>query len=371
MLSTSKQTIAALFLGVFILMISGCESNVPTQSVDESETLQEAMEDFSNLTDEESTRKPGQLDPDKLTDVIREIIKASGEDPDNLRFGELSEKGYSLKGEEAWEKYMKNWDPKEGFGEKSQLMVNPGSTIFSSSVIPPSPAETAFIVSGISNPPADGSITVKYQGEQVTSYYSMHQPASTVAYSVSSDINNDPDIQLTATVPSSGIVLVTEKRDGCEYNGNSVYVSHTNGTHVTVNNSSFLMAGGTDETGCHEEVPLPPDEPDDPPISIYVSWGSVIYTPCCINYGWVDMWSYTWASQSLYYLDVIAASRRDGFVIGSGQDGGYNESYAIVGTSEYKDPLDDTSTWWQGGNHLIAPSSAYGWEVESWDLTTF
>ncbi len=370
MLFISKQTLAALFVGVFILMISGCESNIPTQSVDDSATLNESIENFGNLTDEISTRKPGLVDSDKLTDLIREIIKATGRDPDKLRFGELSEKGYSLKGEEAWEKYMKNWDPKEGFGEKKQLVIDPEPIISSASVIPPTPAQTGFIISEISNPPANGSVTVQYLGEQVTTNYTSTWNAYAVANTISSNINNDSNIQLTATVNGTS-VIVTEKRDGCERNGNNVYVSHTNGTHITVNNDTFLMAGGTSEEGCQEEVPLQPENPDDEPTGIWVSWGSIVDTPFGLDYGWVHMWSFTWATEPLYYLDVIGVSERDYIVINSGQDGGYNKASAIVGTSEYKDPLDDTSFWWQGGDHVFATNPNYGLQIFSRDWEYF
>ena len=220
------------------------------------------------------------------------------------------------------------------------------------------------------NTPASGSITIHYDGEQVTTQYTSGQPAAAVAYAIYSNINNHSQIQLTASVPETGKVLLTEKRDGCAYNGNSVAVTHTNGTHITVNNDTFFLTGGEDVQGCEDPVPPPPEDPGDPPPPIYISWGSVIDTPGQ-GYGWVHMWSYSWASEPIYYLDVIGVSQRDYLIINSGQDGGYNRSSAIVGVSEYRDPFDSVSSWIQNGDHLFGITANYGYNTTSSDWETF
>ena len=141
------------------------------------------------------------------------------------------------------------------------------------------------------NPPASGSITIHYEGEQVTTQYTSGQPAAAVAYAIYSNINNHSQIQLTASVPETGKILFTEKRDGCDYNGNTVSVTFTTGTHISVNHDALIMTGGEDIEGC--EVVPPPGNNGDPPPPIYISWGSVIDTPGQ-GFGWVHMWSYSW-----------------------------------------------------------------------------
>lgn len=349
------------------LIIASCSDQMTTQiDADESERLQETLESFTSSRDERPMRMPGQVNGSKLTDLIREILKEQGQDPDKLRFGELSEKGYSLKGEEAWNKYMKDW--KDGKGKASNghfLLLDTEFPITSFSSLPPLPAETELRVLDLSNPPANGSITIRYEGEQVQTHYNSSQTATTVAYAIYGNINQSPDIQLTAVIPSPGTLVLTEKRDGCEYNGNMVTVSESQGTHIGLNSDTFMMAGGEDVEGCQDPVPPPPPGPE-----ITISWGSKISTPP-FDYGWVDMWSYTWASEPIYYVDVIGVSQRDFTIINSGQDGGYNRSYAIVGASEYKQPFDPESLWQQSGDHLFGFSPAEGYRATSYARETF
>jgi hypothetical protein len=134
-----------------------------------------------------------------------------------------------------------------------------------------------------------------------------------------------------------------------------VAVSESQGTHIGLNSDTFVMRGGEDVEGCQDPVISPP--PGDP--DILISWGSVINTPP-FDYGWVDMWSYSWASEPVYYLDVIGVSQRDFIIISSGQDGGNNRSYAIVGASEDKQPLDPESFWQQSGDHY------FGFSADEW-----
>lgn len=349
-------------------MISGCESNVPTQSVDESETLQKIIEQPSNSLVERPYREPGPIDTRKTTKLIEEVLKEQGRNPAEIRFGNLSDKGYALKGEEAWEKYMKDWSFEgESFGKPVNTVYGIESGIFSYSSLPPNPAQTTFGISEIQNTPTSGSVTVQYLGEQVTTNYTSSWNAYAVANTIGSNINNDSDIDLTATVNGT-TVTVTEKRDGCAYNGNSVYVSHTNGTHITVNNDVFIMTGGEDPEGC-DDVPPPPDDDDGSNVTpIAIAWGSVIDPPA--GYGWIDLWSYSASSQNIDYIDVAGYSYKDYIIISSGQDGGYNEDTGIVGTSEYIDPLDDEAHWEQMGDHLFVETNVY-YQVPSWVAINF
>jgi hypothetical protein len=339
------------------LVIASCSDQIITQTdADESEIRQETLESLTSSSDERPLREPGLINGSKLNNLIREILIDQGQDPDKIRFGELSEKGYSLKGKEAWDKYMKDW--KHGKGKAASgdfLLLEAELPITSFSSLPPTPAETELNVLDLSSPPANGSITISYEGKQVQTQYNSSQTATTVAYAIYSNINQSPDIQLTAAVPSPGTLVLTEKRDGCDYNGNMVAVSESQGTHIGLNSDTFVMRGGEDVEGCQDPVISPP--PGDP--DILISWGSVINTPP-FDYGWVDMWSYSWASEPVYYLDVIGVSQRDFIIISSGQDGGNNRSYAIVGASEDKQPLDPESFWQQSGDHY------FGFSADEW-----
>lgn len=357
-----------LCLWMAFLVITSCSDQITTQTnTGESEMRQETLESLTSSSDERPLREPGLINGSKLNNLIREILIDQGQDPDKIRFGELSEKGYSLKGKEAWDKYMKDW--KYGKGKAASggfLLLEAELPITSFSSLPPTPAETELNVLDLSNPPANGSITISYEGKQVQTQYSSSQSADYVAYAIYGNFNQSPDIQLTASVPSPGTLLLTEKRDGCEYNGNMVTVSESQGTHIGLNNDTFVMRGGEDVEGCQDPViPPPPGDPD-----ILISWGSVINTPP-FDYGWVDMWSYSWASEPIYYLDVIGVSQRDYMIISSGQDGGYNRSNAIVGASEYKQPLDPESLWQQSGDHLFGFSIDVGIRFISSDRETF
>lgn len=126
-------------------------------------------------------------------------------------------------------------------------------------------ATTEFTVQGLQNPASNGSVTVQYDGEQVTTHYNSSWNKYAVANTISSNINNDSSIQLTASVSGSTVEL-TEKRTGCEYNSNTVYVSHSNGTHIGINDSEFGMSGGDDGDGCD-----PPESSIDFDVSSHLS----------------------------------------------------------------------------------------------------
>lgn len=107
-------------------------------------------------------------------------------------------------------------------------------------------AYVEFTVLETGNPPSSGSVGVWYEGVKVSTAYNSTWKPIDVAWTISNNINHDPNIQLSATVPSGSTVRLTEKRIGSEYNGNPVYVTHTNGTHITVNGYAFYMCCGTD-----------------------------------------------------------------------------------------------------------------------------
>lgn len=108
------------------------------------------------------------------------------------------------------------------------------------------PAYMEFTVQGTGNPPENGSVGVWYEGIKVTTHYLSTWTPQDIAWSISNTINTDSDIQLSGTVPTGSTVRLTEKRTGSEHNGNPVYVTHTNDTHITVNGYLFFMHSGTD-----------------------------------------------------------------------------------------------------------------------------
>ena len=214
-------------------MIIGCESSITTHSADEQETLHEAVERVK----QKSQSTDGMLMKDVLrdlesgpsssaffTDKIRKMMEKNGIDPEQERLlDEIPENVQVLWGEKAKNEF-KEWVKSKAIDfKKTSLAVNESSNsrnnLLLSSAVPPA---TEFEVVSISNPPASGSITVHYDGEQVTTQYTSGQPAAAVAYAIYSNINNHSQIQLTASVPETGKVLLTEKRGGCDYNGNQV-----------------------------------------------------------------------------------------------------------------------------------------------------
>lgn len=92
-----------------------------------------------------------------------------------------------------------------------------------------------------------GNITVTYLGEQVVTNYSSTWESFDVAATIASDINNDNDIQLYATIPdySEPKVRVRERRTGSQYNGNPVYLSDSNSTnHIKLSDNVIYLSGG-------------------------------------------------------------------------------------------------------------------------------
>lgn len=208
------------------------------------------------------------------------------------------------------------------------------------------PAFSEFEVVEVSNPPAGGSVTVKYLGVQITTSYSGTWDKYAVAHTISSNINNNSNIQLTASVNGS-TVRITEKRDGCTYNGNPVYVSHTNGTHISVNDDTFHMANGHDGEGwCEPNGGVVPP----PPTQINVLGRSWINTNQVL--GEVAMASDTWADRAIYNISVTGKSYEDGLLKANLYDENYSSNYAIVGIVTYKSPHAPPIKWEQIGAHF-------------------
>lgn len=96
MLLKSKKTIVTLLTGVFILIASGCESSITTPSNNERETLQSAVASMEKAHSEIPMRKPGKIDPFNLTELLREMIRQNGGNPDELEFILSAQSGFQL-----------------------------------------------------------------------------------------------------------------------------------------------------------------------------------------------------------------------------------------------------------------------------------
>lgn len=84
-------------------------------------------------------------------------------------------------------------------------------------------------ISDTGNPNSSGSVSVTYENEKVTVYYSSTWTPQDVANTFNYNINNDPDIDLTSSVDYSTATLTLTA-----YGTSGVaYVTHTNGTHIT------------------------------------------------------------------------------------------------------------------------------------------
>ena len=69
-----------------------------------------------------------------------------------------------------------------------------------------------------------------------------------------------------------------------------------------------------------------------------------------ITYNWIEMGSWSWASESLFYIDVIGWSFKDGWPIAVYMDYNYNSTMAFVGHWVYK---LGTHWWTQIGDHYF------------------
>ncbi|MEX0945387.1 MAG: hypothetical protein WDZ38_06885 [Balneolaceae bacterium] len=353
-----NKSIVTLLVGVLLIVmaISGCESNIPTQHVEEIATLEDntASLEEQSQTSEGSLLKdiirdlePGIISKSYFTETMRKLLEENGIDPEQVRSSnDIPENIKLLRGEEALIEFSSEWEQNDKSAEKSfSPMFDPEISseypvfFLSQSAVP---ATTEFVISETGSSPTNGSVTVNYQGIQITTNYTSTWNAIAVANTISHNINTHSSIQLSASV-SGTTVKVTEKRDGCSYNGNLVSVSHTNGTHITVNNDSFYMKDGHDGEGW-----CPPPPP--PPSTVSLDWGSFINTNSIS--GAIQMGSYTWASVNLYYLSVASHSYNDGFLILDQFDECYNCNQVAAGLVTSKNPAAPSEYWQQYGQHI-------------------
>ena len=245
--------------------MAGCESNTPVEALSEqgeltaTELLGQSPVVVDSLgTEERQQFKSGPIFPPVITENLRKMLEEQGINPDSLTWPESPAKGNWLVGRQVWEKYLENQkiDSDSLFGEAVHRSAKPHLEF---DVTPlaenmATPASTEFIVTDGHGSPSSGSITIQYEGEQVTTSYTSSDNTFSVASMISHKINDDADIQLTSIV-SGAEVTVTEKRPGCEFNGNLVHISFSTGTHIAVNDSDVHLEGGTDDgVGC-----FPPD----------------------------------------------------------------------------------------------------------------
>jgi len=378
-INQSIKSIVALFLGVIILMSYGCESHLPVDISDDqlnqkTPTLLFELQDGERLIDQLRNLDTGPVARPYYTSKMRELLLEHGVDPyQDWKPVENRDQFKWLIGEEEWKEFIEDWEriTEKGIEQTGYSTTEYNfdfGTSFTTLNQSAEPAITEFEVVSISNPPANGSITIHYEGEQVTTQYTSGQPAAAVAFAIYSNINNHSQIQLTATVPETGKVLLTEKRAGCDYNSNQVYISYTNGTHISVNGDSFYMANGHDGEGWCEPVngSIPP-----PPTTIYVNWGSFINTSQTT--GQVSMGSWTWASQNIYEIGVVSRSYHDGWLMAGLSENQNNSNYVVAGGSTTKNPNSPSVLWQQFGEHWWIPSSNADiiWVATSYDWTNF
>lgn len=341
--------------GVLVISVAvfGCESNVNVDTSNENLRIEipgqtnKSTEDGERMVDALRNLKTGPVTRPYYTSKMRDLLIENGIDPYQEREGvEDPDRFKWLLGIEAWREYDSEWEQKnKGTGESLFSKIDPGV----SSEVPVTllsqsgePAFTEFVVSNTGAAPANGSVTVNYLGVQVTTNYTSSWNAIAVANTIANNINNNSNIKVSATV-SGTTVRLKEKRDGCNYNGNMVAVSHTNGTHITVNNDTFYMKDGHDGEGW-----CPPPPP--PPSTVSVDWGSFINTNSTT--GGIQMGSYTWASVNLYYISVSSHSYKDGFLLLDQLDECYNCNQTAAGLITSKNPVAPSNYWQQFGQHI-------------------
>lgn len=258
----------ALLLIVFSIVLStGCDKNpISTAELDiESTEVQKGL----NIED-------------KLTQEVINILKEHGINPDSIEYKGLSDEDFYLVGNEAWERVLKDRDielkPLERKSDSlSYRYPKEEEHLFRASA---TPAQAEFTVIELSNPPASGSISVHYEGVMVTTQYTSGCNPLGVAMTIRNNINNNPNIQLTAGGPVGPTVVLTEKRAGCEHNGKKVYITSSVGSHICVSHASVNMSGGTDDgVGCPPYVPevpqlkLPHNGANNQPVdNLWLEW---------------------------------------------------------------------------------------------------
>jgi len=270
-----NHSLAALLLGVVILVMAGCESSTPVEALNEQRegTTPELLTQLGSdslAAGELFTLEPDFVDPSEIPEELLKILEKRGINPDSLiDAGSFNKENFPAS-KKARESYLKDQEldtvrmastpqsitftPEDSGGETQMAMSGE-----------PTPASTEFIVTDGHGSPASGSITVRYDGELVTTPYTSFDNTFSVASMISHKINDDPDIQLTSIV-SGTEVTVTEKRPGCEFNGNLVHISFSAGTHIAVNDSDIHLEGGTDDgVGCPPPDVLPAPQLLSPP----------------------------------------------------------------------------------------------------------
>jgi len=103
------------------------------------------------------------------------------------------------------------------------------------------------------------------------------------------------------------------------------------------------MADGHDGEGW-----CPPPPP--PPSTVSVGYGSFVNTDQFT--GGVQMGSYTWVSEVIYYLSVSSHSYQDGFLIADQFEELYDDSQVAAGLTTVKNPADPSYYWQQFGQHI-------------------
>ncbi len=95
-------------------------------------------------------------------------------------------------------------------------------------------------------------------------------------------------------------------------------------------------------------LPDPDPDPGDP---IQISAGSEVST-FEAAYA-VSMASWSWASEPIYFIDVIGSSYRSGVLLTDLWDGGHNRANAAVSLSATKQ-MYTSEHWQQSGNHMFS-----------------
>jgi len=240
------KPIALLLIGFWIVLSTGCDKD----------TVSMAEQDLDGSAAQKSLNHD-----DRLSQEVIDILKEHGINPDSIEYKGLSDEDFYLIGDEALKTILKDREielkPLERKSDSlSYRYPNEEEHLFRSSA---TPAQAEFTVIDLSNPPASGSISVHYEGVKVTTQYTSGCMPIGVAMSIRNNINNNPNIQLTAGGPVGTTVVLTEKRAGCEHNGKAVYITSSQGSHICVSHASVYMSGGTDDgIGCPPYVPEVP-----------------------------------------------------------------------------------------------------------------
>lgn len=334
-----------------------------------------AMEEGQLLIDILQEQKPGPIARSYFTNEMRNLLTEHGIDPNQTRSSEeISEDVSWFVGEEAVNYFKQEWGIEYSGVEKQisqtlnvESQTRPQSVILQSAE--PAIGELKIIEMGYT--PTAGSITIHYEGEQVTTTFTTNDTATNVAYAIYGYVNGNPDIQLTAVVPEPGTIRFSEQRPGCEYNGNQISVYFTEPAHISVNTDRVILNGGHDGGGYCQPSDPNPQFPVNPPNPVYLDWGSFIDTNS--NTWHVAMGSWTAASKPVSLIGVAGHSYEDGWLVASLYDELPNSNYVIVGVTTWKDPNMPSLQFQQYGEHFwhINPQDLTIWYATSYSWTNF